>query len=287
MSRDETGLRPPYLILALSLVLVVTVAMSTSLDFGFSGGTTAEERNVATETRTLGDGLGVEIAGPIHTVVRVGATQSIEIEAADSLRPQITTELHDGLIRIGFDGKLPHKARLNARVTVPRMETLRIAGSGDAEVTGLEGGSFAITVGGSGNVEASGKVDRTDVTIRGSGDVDLTSLQTRDPTVRIQGSGNVELGDVVGGTARVEIRGSGNVSLSGQVERLDTTIAGSGDLDASELDVQDAHVDVRGNGDAELHVHRTLEVVRQSGSGAVTNTGAARTITTEPAKRRD
>ncbi len=287
MPTDETGLRPPYLILALCAALVLTFATTSLLDFNFGDDSaTTEEANVTSETRVLPDARGVEIAGPINTVIRIGGTQSIEIEAADTLRPRITTELRDGLVRISFDGKLPGKAHPKARVTLPRMETLHVAGSGNAEISGLKNGPFAIIIDGSGDVEASGKVDRTEVTIRGSGDVDLTGLETRDPTVRIQGSGNVELGYVTSGTARVEIRGSGNVTLSGQADRLETTIAGSGDLDAGDLEAQDAHVDVRGDGDAEVHVHRTLEVVRHSGAGVVTNTGAARTTTTDLGKTR-
>ncbi|WP_420245604.1 GIN domain-containing protein [Roseiterribacter gracilis] len=268
------------------MVLVVTVAMSTSLDFGFGDETTTEDRTVASETRTLAEGRGVEIAGPIDTVIRIGSPQSIEIEAPDSLRPQITTELRDGLVHLGFDGKVPRRTKLKARITVPQMEKLHIAGSGNAEIMGLDGGTFAITIDGSGSVDASGTVERTDIMVRGSGDIDLSSLQTRDPTVRVQGSGNVELGDIASGTARVEIRGSGNVTLSGRVDRLETTIAGSGDLDASELEAQDARVEVRGNGDAELHVRRTLEVIRHSGDGVVTNTGSAHVTTTELGKKR-
>jgi hypothetical protein len=287
MTTDQPGLRPPYLILALCVALILAVGMSSGFDLGFGHESTTEDRNVATETRTLAEGRGVEIAGPVNTVIRIGSPQSIEIDASDSVRSQVTTELRDGLVRIGFDGKWPRNARAKARVTIPRLEMLHIKGSGNADIAGLDGGSFAITVDGSGNVEASGTVERAEIAVRGSGDVDLSSLKTPNPSVRIEGSGNVELGDVTGGAARVEIRGSGNVTLSGHADRLDATIAGSGDLDASELEVQDAHVDVRGDGDAELHVHRALDVVRHSGSGAITNTGAARTVTTEPGKRRD
>jgi hypothetical protein len=265
-------------------VLCIAVAVSR-YDFG-DDESTAVESGVGSESRTVAaDARGVEIAGPINTTIRIAATQSIEIEASDALRPRITTELRDGLLRLSFDGELPRKARLKARIALPRLETMRIAGDGDAEITGLENGPLAIIVDGSGDVEARGSVDRIDVTVHGSGSVDLSALATRDPSVRILGSGNVELGDVTSGAARVEIRGSGNVSMSGHAERLDATIAGSGDLDASGLDVQDAHVEIRGDGDAELLVRRTLEVMRRSGQGVVSNTGEART--TEIGKRRN
>jgi hypothetical protein len=284
MSSAETGLRPPYLILALSAVLCVAVAVS-SLDLD-GDESAAVESGVGSEARTVAAGAhGVEIAGPIDTSIRIAATESVEIEAADSLRPRVSTELRDGLLRLSFDGELPPKARFKARIALRRVDALHIAGNGNAEITGLENGPLAITIDGSGDVEARGSVDRVEITVRGSGDVDLNTLATRDPTVQIQGSGNVELGEIINGTARVDIRGSGNVSMTGKVERLDATLAGSGDLDASGLDAQDAHVEIRGDGDAELLVRRTLEVVRQSGQGVVTNSGEA--VATQTGKRRD
>jgi hypothetical protein len=285
MPQEESGLRPPYLILALCVALVLAVAWGR-FDFSFddpteTGAVAAEVRNVA------GDVRNVEIAGPIETVIRIGEAQSVEIEAAESLRPRVKTEVRQGTLRLSLEGRRHGDAHLRVNVTLPRIETLRIAGSGDAEVTGLNGGRFTLMIDGSGDVQARGTVERTDVTIRGSGDVDMSELATADPTVIIEGSGNVEIGNVTGGTARVETRGSGDVTLSGRAERLDVTVAGSGDIDAGELDTQNGRIEIRGSGDVEAHVQALLEVTHLSGNGVVTNHGAGRTVTTELGKKRN
>jgi Putative auto-transporter adhesin, head GIN domain len=270
MPMPEPNLRPPYLVLALSAVLVAAVAFG-ALNFGDE--TTS---SVASETRTLtGEANGIELAGPIDAVIRVGAAQTVSIEGDDALRPQVTTELRDGVLHIGFPSGTPWKnAHLRARITLPALQTMRIAGSGDASISGLAGGPLAITIDGSGNVNAAGRVDRLDVAVHSSGDLESGSLAVRDATLRVDGSGDVNLGDVQGGTVQVEIRGSGDVTIRGRAERLDARVDASGDLDASALDVQDARVELRSSGDAEVRAERTLETL-ELGDGSLTQHGAA------------
>lgn len=101
-----------------------------------------------------------------------------------------------------------------------------IAGSGRMELQDLDQEKLKVSIAGSGNIKASGRVGETEIHIAGSGDADLGAVASRDATIRIAGSGNTDVAPT--DRADIHIAGSGDVNLHTNPKRLETHIAGSG-----------------------------------------------------------
>ena len=119
------------------------------------------------------------------------------------------------------------------RVTMPVLDEVTVAGSGDVIADRLSGDSVDVTVAGSGNVrfaavevrkleltiagsgkvEASGTAEEIEATIAGSGDIVAPALTATRAEISIAGSGNIAM--AVTGNAEVSTIGSGNVTLTG------------------------------------------------------------------------
>jgi hypothetical protein len=113
-------------------------------------------------------------------------------------------------------------------ITLPGGEFKKfgIAGSGRLTLDNLNQEKLKVSIAGSGNIKANGKVGETEIHIAGSGDADLGQVATRETTVRIAGSGNTDIAPTEG--ADIHIAGSGDVNLHTNPKRLETHIAGSG-----------------------------------------------------------
>lgn len=111
-----------------------------------------------------------------------------------------------------------------------------------------------------------------DIVVAGSGDVTADSLTGDDAEIVIAGSGNVRLAAVTVRKLEMTVAGSGKVEAAGTVEDVEATIAGSGDIAAPALTAQRAEISIAGSGNIAMAVTGNAEV-STIGSGDVTLTG--------------
>ena len=97
-----------------------------------------------------------------------------------------------------------------------------------AVLQGLAGGDLALRVNGSGDLDASGRVDSLSVLLNGSGDARLGKLAAASAKVRINGSGDATV--KVSGTLDAIVNGSGDIRYSGGAQ-VTSTIHGSGSVE--------------------------------------------------------
>lgn len=132
-------------------------------------------------------------------------------------------------------------------VTMPRLATASVSGSGDMAVDRVEGGRFkgavagsgnlslgslrvdeaALSVAGSGDLTGAGVARRLSMDIAGAGDIDARQVTAAEAAISIAGSGNARA--IVNGPAKINIAGSGDVELGGQ-PRCSTSKVGSGEV---------------------------------------------------------
>ena len=193
---------------------------------------------ITTQSFDLTGFTGVEVAGPDDVTVRRGDSFSIVArgrqETLDRLEIKVDgSQLSIGRKRDGF-GYSSRDDDLDIAITMPRLDKLRLTGSGsidadsvdgdaiEAAVTGsgdlkiakLTGKDAEIEVSGSGDIEiGGGNIASGDISVTGSGDVDAEGLVARDLDISITGSGNVETQAT--GKAGIRILGSGDVTLTG------------------------------------------------------------------------
>jgi hypothetical protein len=113
-------------------------------------------------------------------------------------------------------------------ITLPGGEFKKfgIAGSGRLTLDNLDQEKLKVSIAGSGNIKANGRVGEAEIHIAGSGDADLGQVAMRDAKIHIAGSGNTDIAATE--SADIHIAGSGDVNMHANPKRLETHIAGSG-----------------------------------------------------------
>jgi len=169
------------------------------------------------------DHVGLSVGG--HATYTPGSDDQVHISGNPILVPHI--RVRDGRIELDCRGGWGDR-RNDLEITLPGREFKKfgIAGSGNLVLHNLNQEKLKVSIAGSGNIKADGKVEHAEVHIAGSGDADLGKVVSQDVEVHIAGSGNTDIAPSE--EAEIHIAGSGDVNLHANPKRLNTHIAGSG-----------------------------------------------------------
>ncbi|MCA9689168.1 MAG: DUF2807 domain-containing protein [Myxococcales bacterium] len=203
----------------LALSLLVSAPACTNMAIG-SGPVSDDKRDVAAFTR-------VSVGGSIDAVIEVGPETSVVVEAEESIKPKIRTEVVDGVLKIKTEGSFATSKGVLVRVKTPSLTGLDVAGSGDARVDGLAAPEVTLSISGSGDITAQGATESLSITVAGSGEVHAFALPTKEAAVVVSGSGDVEVAP--SNSLNVTVSGSGDVVYRGDPQ-VNETIAGSGSV---------------------------------------------------------
>ncbi|MEO6708458.1 MAG: head GIN domain-containing protein [Planctomycetota bacterium] len=184
----------------------------------------------ATQTRLVPEFHALRIEGSCDAKVAIGGAASLEITADDNLIDDLTTEVVDGVLVIAMKDGANDSFRVGPRATisVPAFDCAVIEGSGDVDVTGVNGEKFEVRISGSGDLSARGKATNVSVAIEGSGDIDLGALESQQASVSIDGSGDARVRCSQSLTAAVN--GSGDIDYLGSPAQTHIAVSGSGDV---------------------------------------------------------
>jgi len=177
-------------------------------------------------TRTLDWNAGDDIAINLPANVRYarGQGEQIVIEGDEALLPRVHINDND----LELDCRLRNARGQRLTITLPGQEFRRFAvhGSANMVLEGLDQTGLRIDIYGSGDVTASGRVERLDFDVAGSGQGRFGNLDAGTVDIDIAGSGDVEAAPR--DSLSVNIAGSGKVTLKTEPQTIDTSIAGSG-----------------------------------------------------------
>lgn len=187
--------------------------------------------DVVTQQRAVAPFERVAVNGSTDVDVRVGGAQSVAVEAQPNIAELIDTTVHDGRLVVSSHESFTTHRRVMVHVTVPNLAALAIHGSADVTIDAARGPSLDLSTYGSGDIAASGDVERLHYDSSGSGNARLVRLRAREATVRIRGSGDARLH--VTETLDVEISGSGDVTYIGAPRVLRQVVHGSGSVSAA------------------------------------------------------
>lgn len=226
--------------------------LSDSVGVGVDVGERSEVGAARAATYTVGEFDEISTSGPQDVVITYGETPSVRAEGSPQALAQLEAVVEGDTLTIrpkrGFNwGNWRRLSGATFYVTVPKLEAVAQAGSGDVRIDRVQGESFEgqiagsgeleiglleveranFNIGGGGSISARGTARLASVSIGGSGDVDASGLQSENASVSIAGSGDVDL--MVTQEANVSIMGSGNVDISGP-GRCSVTRFGRGDV---------------------------------------------------------
>lgn len=173
----------------------------------------------------------IVLANAGHATVVQGEPPSIQIEAEDNILPHLTTTIAGGTLTLATEPGVLIQPRetIHYTVTLPQIERLAIAGSGNIEGDDLVAEVLALEIGGSGDLLIPALTARTlTAEIGGSGNIAVGG-EAQVQSIGIGGSGDYDALDLISREANVTIGGSGTVTLR-VAAQLDVTIDGSGDV---------------------------------------------------------
>ena len=160
--------------------------------------------------------------------VEIGDEQKVLLTIDDNLIDNMVTRVRGKTLKVSARGSFSSRRGGQLEITVPSLDEIRLSGSGDIEIIGLDGEEFSYRLSGSGDLTAEGRVDNLSIRISGSGDVDTRDLIAKDVIVRVTGSGDAMV--YAEESFDGHISGSGDITCWGDPEDVDKSTPGSGDI---------------------------------------------------------
>jgi hypothetical protein len=188
------------------------------------------------KTYEVGQFDEISTVGPQDVVVTRGDKWSIRSEGSPEALALLEVVEENGELtirpkgeyRFGFDWDSLRGATFY--VTVPKLERVSMAGSGDIRIDRIESDSFTGSIAGSGELAiADMKVDEADFSIGGEGSI-IAAGTAREARVAIGGSGEVKAAGLRSQDASISIGGQGDIELTVE-DKADISIMGQGDVD--------------------------------------------------------
>ena len=160
--------------------------------------------------------------------VRPDLATSLEVEGDDNILEFVTVENKDGTLYVSLEpGSYSMKRNLVVRTNTAMLNGVRLEGSGDIDVRGVDAETFDVRLWGSGDVRATGMAQTLNVDLQGSGDIQCFGLEAQNVRVHVQGSGEA----MVNATQNLdaEVSGSGEVIYRGKPKKT-VHVTGSGEI---------------------------------------------------------
>jgi hypothetical protein len=183
---------------------------------------------VTTAVRQVGPFTGVNLAGANVVNIRVGGARSVTVTGERSVVPLVTTRVRSGELVISSRERYTTHGRLHVDVTTPTLSSVVLEGSGRLTAEGVRGPHFAVELGGSGVVQATGRTDDLRAELGGVGDVELGRLLATHARVEVSGSGR--MGINVARSLKATLSGTGSIVYRGNPANVSTEVTGSGTI---------------------------------------------------------
>ena len=209
---------------------------------------------VTTQTYALTGFTGVEVSGPDDVTIRQGGSFSISARGRQDVIDRLDIKVDGarlviGRKRDGFSFSSRDDDDLDIAITMPRLDAMRLTGSGSIDADAADG-------------------DAVEAVVTGSGDLKVAKLAAKSAEIKVSGSGDIEIGGGTVGAADLAVTGLGDIDAEGlAATTLDVSVTGSGNVDARATGKAD--VSILGSGDVTIGGGAQCST-RQMGSGTAT-----------------
>lgn len=214
----------------------------------------ADAGPVTTKSYALTGFAEVKVAGPDDVTIRQGEAFSISARGPQAILDRLEIELDGptlsiGRKREGFSFSGGDDDNVEITITMPRLNKVRLTGSGSIDADSIDG-------------------DAVEAVVTGSGDLKIAKLTGKRADISVSGSGDIEIGGGTVAAGEYSVTGSGDIDADGLVARtLEVSVTGSGNVEAQATGTAD--VGIMGSGDVTLSGGAKCSS-RQMGSGSVT-----------------
>jgi len=182
----------------------------------------------AIETRALPAFNQLEVKFSAEVTISQGKKTSLTITADDNILPILTSTVKNEKLSLVVKKSFSTNNPIQISLTTPHLITASIFGAGSITIKSISSTQLKLSINGSGNIYADGKVENLVAEIRGSGDLNLKFLLSAQSRISIRGSGNaaVNVSDIL----NASIMGSGDIIYFGSPNKVIKQVRGSGDI---------------------------------------------------------
>jgi hypothetical protein len=189
-----------------------------------------------TEDREVDRFRNVSVEAYADVSIRVGEPQSVSISFDDNLVERVVTRVRNEQLTISVRGRYSSSLGLKVDICVPQLDGYYSYGSSKASIRDVDSESFEVHINGAGSIDCQGTAGTLNVRIAGSGDMDLSELVVREADVSITGSGDIEVHATqrvsanISGSGEVRVHGdppvmSEWISGSGDVRKVQPAVS--------------------------------------------------------------
>lgn len=201
---------------AVALASVSTLHMQPAYAHGHSDHQEAHDR--VTQTFDFSDFDKISITGVYELDVDVGGDFSIVLSGSKKEMDNIVVDRKGDTLELGqkkktktYDGK--NRKGIQAKIGLPALNALQIAGVGTGKVYGVESETFDLEIGGVGELSIAGTCGALNADIAGVGDINTKGLKCKTAEVSLAGVG--EMSAYASDTVDVSAAGVGSVDIYG------------------------------------------------------------------------
>ncbi len=181
------------------------------------------------DKRQISSFNSVLIDGAFDVNIEMQKKEGVEVAGDDNIIPNITTKVSGNKLIVSSNKSICPKQKLEVNISAPDIEQVRMEGSSDIIITGVNNKSLTVELDGSGDINVSGKTKKFAAIVSGSGNIHAKDLHAEDVRISISGSGDAD----VYATSKLDgaIEGSGDIAYYGNPGEVSKKIDGSGDIE--------------------------------------------------------
>jgi hypothetical protein len=184
------------------------------------------------QTRSVSGFDRVRLDGAFSATVRGGKRDTRFVMTGDpDMLARVTTKVSDGLLVVGMrDGDNHLKGTIKLLIDLPVLRSFKIAGVGNANITGLTGADLELAIPGAASITASGRAGNETLSLDGTGKIDASDVAAHDVTADANGVGAIYVQG--SGSMVLSVNGVGEIRYKGNPSNVEKHVNGVGRINA-------------------------------------------------------
>jgi hypothetical protein len=220
------------------------------------------------DVRDIGDFTKIELRGWGDITVTQGDICQLFVEAQTDVLDHLFVEVEGNTLVIAFD-KQSHfhtwqplmTEPIHYAITLPKLESVKIAGKGSLTAKTLTGDKLALLVPGVANFNIDSlEYNRVAFDVQGVTNSHIGQVNGEALALSIKGTGKINIGTIQADELAVSIKGSGTMTLAGQVKTQAISMPGVGNYDGEYLQTESTTISAEGMANATVWATESLAV---------------------------
>jgi hypothetical protein len=159
-----------------------------------------------------------------------GPDFDVGLSYPERMRDRLRVRVEDERLVLAYEGRsfgwFGNNDSVKARIVMPELGAVELAGAGTVDMTGFSGDQLVINASGASEIKGhDGRYEDLRVNLSGAGDVDMTDMPAVDARVVLSGAGQITL-TMDGGELTGTVSGVGQIRYHGTVSEQNVVASG-------------------------------------------------------------